>query len=136
MSDFSAFEIFLIGGLAHVLVLVFAKGTIEENRALQTVSYKIAHNAYQNSGQYANERILKDGRNGGRGFCGEPSNIVDDAHKRRNGESGLEVAHLRNDERWQNHERESDCADLHGHKTENYCDCKHERNKTNALYFL
>jgi len=103
---------------------------------LKSVSYEIAHDAYHDSGKYANERILKNGSDGGRGFCCEPCDVVDNAHKHCHKKRSLEVANLRDDNRRQNHERKRYRAELNGHEAEYYRERKHECDKAYTLYFL
>ena len=107
-----------------------------ENCLFKTCSRKIRSYRNQETRQNANERILKNRCDGGRGFGGEPRNIVDKSHRKSHNCGRFEIATTSDDESGQNHQRKSYRAELYRHETEYRRQRKHKCEKTNAFDFF
>ena len=123
----------LICGLAHIFIIARAFHTRVKSAFLKPVSREIANHRNEYSRQYADERILKNRRDGGRGFRGEPRDIVDNSHHNSHCERGLERSDLRKNNRRQNHKRKGYRAELHRNETKDYRQCEHKREKGDIL---
>ena len=123
----------LICGLAHIFVATRAFHPRVKRTFLKSVSREIANHRNEYSRQYADERILKNRRDGRSGFRGEPRDIVDNPHHNSHCERGLERSDLRKDNCGQNHKRKGYCAELYGDETKDYRQREHKREKGDIL---